>query len=179
MARSKQVNPKRIVASGDAKAAEVAEVAADDAAAAPMDIEQEIVEPKPAKKARKSVKKPRKNAAAADAATGVAGAVGKRKKRTFKRGTKALREIRQYQKSTELLLRKLPFQRLVREVAGDVKSDLRFQASAMAAMQEASEAYLAVIMEETNQIAIHTKRQTISDKDMQLARRIGTASRFA
>merc|ERR1712080_719180 len=57
-------------------------------------------------------------------------------------GTVALREIRSYQKSTELLLRKLPFQRLVREIAQDFKTDLRFQSSAVMALQEASEAYL-------------------------------------
>lgn len=65
----------------------------------------------------------------------------------FRPGTVALREIRRYQKSTELLIRKLPFQRLVREVAFDFKSDLRFQASAIAALQEASEAYLIGIFE--------------------------------
>ncbi|KAK2139309.1 hypothetical protein NP493_6527g00012 [Ridgeia piscesae] len=57
-------------------------------------------------------------------------------------GTVALREIRRYQKSTELLIRKLPFQRLVREIAQDFKTDLRFQSSAVMALQEASEAYL-------------------------------------
>lgn len=54
----------------------------------------------------------------------------------------ALREIRRYQKSTELLIRKLPFQRLVREIAQDFKTDLRFQSTAILALQEASEAYL-------------------------------------
>ncbi|ODM86672.1 histone H3, partial [Orchesella cincta] len=66
-----------------------------------------------------------------------------RKPIRYVRGTVALREIRRYQKSTELLIRKLPFQRLVREIAQDFKTDLRFQSSAVMALQEASEAYLS------------------------------------
>ncbi|KAF6768497.1 hypothetical protein AHF37_08872 [Paragonimus kellicotti] len=87
-------------------------------------------------------------------------------------GTVALREIRRYQKSTELLIRKLPFQRLVREIAQDFKTDLRFQSSAVSALQEASEAYLVGLFEDTNLCAIHAKRVTIMPKDIQLARRI-------
>jgi histone H3 len=84
----------------------------------------------------------------------------------------ALREIRKYQKSTDLLIRKLPFQRLVREIADEFKSDLRFQGSAIAALQEASEAYLVGLFEDTNLCAIHAKRVTVMKKDMVLARRI-------
>ena len=84
----------------------------------------------------------------------------------------ALREIRRYQKSTDLLIKKAPFQRLVREVAQDYKADLRFQSSAVMAMQEASEAYLVGVFEDTNLCAIHARRVTIMPKDMQLARRI-------
>ena len=65
-----------------------------------------------------------------------------RKKHRYKPGTVALREIRKYQKSTELLIRKLPFQRLVREIAQDFKQELRFQSTAILALQEAAEAYL-------------------------------------
>ena len=79
---------------------------------------------------------------------------------------------RRYQKSTELLLRKLPFQRLVREIAADFKGDLRFQSSAVFALQEAAEAYLVGLFEDTNLCAIHAKRVTIMPKDLQLARRI-------
>ncbi len=86
--------------------------------------------------------------------------------------TVALREIRKFQKSTELLIRKLPFQRLVREIAQDFKSDLRFQSSAVMALQEASEAYLVGLFEDTNLCAIHAKRAAIMAKDIQLARRI-------
>jgi histone H3 len=90
----------------------------------------------------------------------------------FKPGTVALREIRRYQKNTELLLRKAPFQRLVREVAQSFADDLRFQSSAVAALQEAAEAYLVGLFEDTNLCALHAKRVTIMAKDMQLARRI-------
>jgi histone H3 len=76
------------------------------------------------------------------------------------------------QKSTELLIRKLPFQRLVREIAQDFKTDLRFQSSAVLALQEAAEAYLVGLFEDTNLAAIHAKRVTIMPKDIQLARRI-------
>jgi len=97
---------------------------------------------------------------------------GVKKTHRFRPGTVALREIRRYQKSTELLVRKLPFQRLVREVAEVYKSDLRFQSSAVLALQEASESYMVGLFEDTNLCAIHAKRVTIMPKDMQLARRI-------
>ena len=82
----------------------------------------------------------------------------------FRPGTVALKEIRRYQKSTELLIRKLPFQRLVREIAGDSKvilsplcGKVRFQSLAIKALQEAAEAYLVGLFEDTNLCAIHTK----------------------
>uniref|UniRef100_A0A3P8TRN6 H3 clustered histone 11 n=1 Tax=Amphiprion percula TaxID=161767 RepID=A0A3P8TRN6_AMPPE len=86
---------------------------------------------------------------------------GVKKPHRYRPGTVALREIRRYQKSTELLIRKLPFQRLVREIAQDFKTDL-----------QASEAYLVGLFEDTNLCAIHAKRVTIMPKDIQLARRI-------
>ncbi|EGD78697.1 histones H3 and H4 [Salpingoeca rosetta] len=97
---------------------------------------------------------------------------GVKKPHRFRPGTVALREIRRYQKSTELLIRKLPFQRLVREIAQDFKTDLRFQSQAVGALQEAAEAYLVNLFEDTNLCAIHAKRVTIMPKDIQLARRI-------
>ena len=87
-------------------------------------------------------------------------------------GTVALHEIRRYQRTTELLIRKLPFARLVREIAQDFKTDLRFQREAIMALQEAGEAYLVGLFEDTNLCAIHAKRVTIMPKDIQLARRI-------
>lgn len=100
---------------------------------------------------------------------------GVKKPHRFRPGTVALKEIRKYQKSTEMLIRKLPFQRLVREIAGQFKVDgecVRFQSSSIVALQEASEAYLVGIFEDTNLCAIHAKRVTIMPRDMQLARRI-------
>merc|ERR1712161_53214 len=97
---------------------------------------------------------------------------GVKRAHRFRPGTVALREIRKFQKSTELLIRKLPFQRLVRDIAGNFKNDLRFQSSAVLALQEASEAYMVGLFEDTNLCAIHAKRVTIMPKDMQLARRI-------
>ena len=97
---------------------------------------------------------------------------GVKKPHRYRPGTVALREIRKYQKSTDLLIRKLPFQRLVREIAQDFKTDLRFQSTAILALQEASEAYLVGLFEDTNLCAIHAKRVTIMPKDIQLARRI-------
>eukprot|EP00887_Chlorella_sp_A99_P001247 scaffold14.g1247.t1 len=97
---------------------------------------------------------------------------GVKKPHRYRPGTVALREIRKYQKSTELLIRKLPFQRLVREIAQDFKTDLRFQSQAVLALQEAAEAYLVGLFEDTNLAAIHAKRVTIQPKDIQLARRI-------
>ena len=101
-----------------------------------------------------------------------AGSGGVKQPHRFRPGTVALREIRRYQKSTELLIRKLPFQRLVCEIAQDFKTDLRFQSAAVMALQEASEAYLVGLFEDSNLCAIHTKRVTIMPKDIQLARRI-------
>ncbi|KAG6907900.1 hypothetical protein DXG01_007007 [Tephrocybe rancida] len=95
-----------------------------------------------------------------------------KKPRRFRPGTIALREIRRYQKSTELLIRKLPFQRLVREVAQDFKANLRFRGSAVIALQEAAEGYLVGLFEDTNLAAIHAKRVTIQPRDLYLARRL-------
>ena len=97
---------------------------------------------------------------------------GYKKPLRYRPGTVALREIRRYQKSTDLLIRKLPFQRLVREIAQDHKQALRFQGSALLALQEASEAYLIGFFEDTNLCAIHAKRVTIMPKDIQLTCRM-------
>lgn len=97
---------------------------------------------------------------------------GEKKPHRYRPGTIALREIRKYQKSTELLIRKLPFQRLCKNVAGFIKEDIRFQSQAVLALQEATEAYLSLLFEDTNLCAIHARRVTIMPKDMQLARRI-------
>ena len=97
---------------------------------------------------------------------------GVMKPHRYRPGSVALRDIRRYQKSTELLIRKAPFQRLVRQIAQQWVIDIRFQSASILALQEASEAYLVEIFELTNLCAIHAKRVTILPKDMQLARRI-------
>ena len=104
---------------------------------------------------------------------------GVKKRYRYQPGTVALKEIRRYQKSTDLLIQKLPFQRLVREIASDSEvilsplcGKVRFQSAAVMALQEASEAYLVGLFEDTNLCAIHAKRVTIMPKDIQLARRI-------
>ena len=104
---------------------------------------------------------------------------GVKKRYRYRPGTVALKQIRQYQKSTELLIRKLPFQHLVREISGDHKvitsplcGKVRFQSVAVMALQEAAEAYLVGLFEDTNLCTIHARRVTIMHKDIQLARRI-------
>jgi len=101
-------------------------------------------------------------------------------RRRFRPGTVALREIRVYQKTTNLLIRRLPFARLVREVTGVVSlKSFRFQPSALAALQESTEAYLVSLFEDTNLAAIHAKRVTIYPRDLHLARLLrGEASRI-
>ena len=110
------------------------------------------------------------------------GSIGKpvskpKKPHRFRPGTVALREIRKYQKSTELLMRKLPFRRLVREIADTLTTHrqdggLRWQEQAVIALQEGAEDYLVHLLEDANLEALHCKRVTIMTKDMQLARRI-------
>lgn len=89
------------------------------------------------------------------------------------RGGIALREIRQYQKSTDLLLAKLPFQRLVREITQDLTGqDFLWQTEAIVALQEASEDMLIWRLEHANYCAIHAKRVTIMERDMKPTKRI-------
>ena len=124
--------------------------------------------------ARKSTggKAPRKHLGIKVARKSVPLAGGVKKPHRYRPGTVALREIRRYQKGTELLIRRLPFQRLVREIAQDYATDLRFQSTAIMALQEGAEAYLVSLLGDTNLCAIHAKRVTILPKDMHLARRI-------
>ena len=93
-----------------------------------------------------------------------------RRPRRYRPGTVALREIRKYQKSTELLIQKLPFQRLVREVVSSMyrSENYRFQSTALLALQEAVEDFLVRMFEQCNLIALHGKRVTVQDKDVQL-----------
>ena len=100
-----------------------------------------------------------------------------KKPRRYRPGTVALREIIRYQKSTELLIRKLPFQRLLREVSqevcGDLKIDpVRYQSTAILALQEAAEDFLVRMFSQVNDIAICGKLVTIQHKHVQLWKRL-------
>lgn len=94
----------------------------------------------------------------------------------YRPGTRALQEIRHFQRTSDLLIRKLPFARLVRDICSNhymrPGQDFRWQGSALLALQEAAEAYLVHLFEDANLCAIHAKRVTIMKKDLQLARRI-------
>ena len=94
---------------------------------------------------------------------------GLMKPRRYCPGIVSLREIRRQQNSTELLIPKLPFQRLVREITQDWMQPLNFEGSALLALQEATEAYLIDILKEANLFAIHANRVTILPKDVKLA----------
>jgi len=103
-----------------------------------------------------------------------------KKPHRYRAGTVALREIRRYQHGTELLIRKAPFSRLVREITIDIQKGLdkdrdtvdRWTGEAVGALQEASEAYTTTLFEDTNLLTIHSKRVTVMPKDMILVRRI-------
>ena len=102
-----------------------------------------------------------------------------RKKHRFKPGSRALQEIRKYQKSTNLLIRKAPFGRLCRQLAASVQregvfqhQEYRWQAGALMALQEAAEAYLVTLFEDSMLCAIHSKRVTLMKRDLDLVRRL-------
>ncbi len=94
---------------------------------------------------------------------------GVKKPHPYCHGTVAICEIHKYQKNIDLFIRKAPFQRLVKEIATNLKSDLRMQSMALLALQEALEAYLVHLFEDSNDCAIHAKHVTIMPKDIQLA----------
>ena len=96
------------------------------------------------------------------------------KKWCYRPGTLALREIRKYQKTTDLLIRKAPFIRLVKEILhGKLgKTEIRVQCIAVEALQEAAEYYLTNLFDDANLCALHAKRITLQPKDMQLDLRI-------
>ena len=90
----------------------------------------------------------------------------------YRPGTAALMAIRKYQKTCDLLIPKLPFQRLVREISQEFKMELRFQTPALLALQEAAEAFLIGKFQDTQLCAIHAGLKTIQIKDLHLARRL-------
>jgi histone H3 len=156
MARSKQTNPRplsAIIASGGGGGGDDAPDAIDAAAAAAQSVGGK----------KKLIFRAAKTAP---------GEVKERKKRKFKQGTVALREIRRYQKGVELMIPRRSFQRLVREIAAPFMEDARFQASAMAALQEAAESFVVDHFEAANLNAIHARRVTILERDSKLVRRL-------
>ena len=128
--------------------------------------------PRTANVTKKSKPKPKKSGSKKAKMSEGCGSSGVKKPHKFLPGTVAVRDIRRYQKGTELLLRKLPFQRLVREIALAGKEGLRFQVSAVLAMQEATEAHMVNLFADTCLCAIHGGRVTIQPRDIQLARRL-------
>ena len=124
--------------------------------------------------ARKSTggKAPRKALATKAAQRTAPSSGGIKKPHRYRPGTVALREIRKFQKSTDLLISRAPFSRLCREIAEEMNLGMRFQSTCILALQEASEGYLVGLFEDTNLCAMHAKRVTIMLKDMMLARRL-------
>ena len=94
---------------------------------------------------------------------------GEKIKRT-RRGLKALQEIRKYQSSTELLIQRLPFQRVVKEIIQKIREDLQLQSMAIMALQEAGETFVIGLLEQSNLCALHAKQVMIMPKDIQLPR---------
>lgn len=118
-------------------------------------------------------KAPRKQLAAKSARkTTLPTSQGVSKKPRYKAGTVALKEIRRYQNSTDLLIRKLPFQRFVRNIAQQYKADARFQAPALACLHESLEAYLTGVFEDANACAVHARRVTVLPRDLYLVDKI-------
>lgn len=109
---------------------------------------------------------------------GPSGAPVVKRKRRYRPGTVALRKIRKFQKSTDVLIKKLPFQRLVKETAQDLKPGLKFQSTAVEALQQAAEAYLTELFQEVNLCALHAGRVTSMLRDIRLARRIRGEDRY-
>jgi histone H3 len=129
--------------------------------------------------ARKSTggKAPRKQLVTKAARKSAPATAGVKKPHRYRPGTVALREIRKYQKSTDLLIRRLPFQRLVREIAQGFKEDCRFQGLVILRMQEQAESFMVSMFEDANLLCIHAKRVTVNEKDLALALRINGKGR--
>lgn len=130
-----------------------------------------------AKAARAAGKTPRSAVLATKVARTAVKAPSQRKAKKphrWRPGVAALREIRRMQKTTDLLVRKMPFARLAREVAQEFKTDARYSSTGILATQEAAEAFLVGRHEHANLCAIHAKRVTIMPKDMELARRLAS-----
>lgn len=127
----------------------------------------------------KEGKAPRPSKALKKASVSKAAAEGEKKERKphrWRSGTVALREIKQYQKSTDNLIQRLPFQRLVREITQKYQEELRFQASALSAIQESCEAYLTQLLSDSNTVAIQAGRVTVKPSDLKTVRALRNES---
>ncbi len=81
-------------------------------------------------------------------------------------------QLQTYQRTTDCIIRALPFQRLVQQITREVAGERRFQSSAVLALQEAAEAYLADLFKDAQAVALYARRLTVTPRDLQLARRI-------
>ncbi|EPY27914.1 histone H3 [Strigomonas culicis] len=99
-------------------------------------------------------------------------ASGVKHARRWRPGTVALREVKKFQRSVDLLIQRAPFQRLVREIAAAQKEGIRFSSSALLALQESTEAYVVSLLADTNLATVHARRVTIMPRDIQLALRL-------
>lgn len=98
---------------------------------------------------------------------------GKKKiNRYHKPGVMALKEIYRYQKSTDLLIKKMPFRRVIRELAREINPELRFRSVALQTIQECAENFLVKLCEDSKLVAIHAKRVTMMAKDLLLILKI-------
>ncbi|CBZ25736.1 putative histone H3 variant [Leishmania mexicana MHOM/GT/2001/U1103] len=100
------------------------------------------------------------------------GPSGKKYRHRWRPGTVALREVRKYQRSTEMLIARTPFRRLVKEIMSTFKDTMHMRHSAMEAIQEATESYVVSVLGDANLCTIHAKRVTLYPKDLQLALRL-------
>lgn len=130
--------------------------------------------------ARKSTggKAPRKQLATKAARKSAIPSSGIKKPR-YKTGTVALKEIRRYQKSTEFLIRKLPFQRICKRLCQQQNVEMRFQVNALEVFQEAAEGFLVGFFEDARHCATHAKRVTVMPKDLALVMKLRSQNRNA
>lgn len=97
---------------------------------------------------------------------------GTKRQHRWRPGTVALREVRKYQQSTDMLIQRAPFRRLVREIVSTFKDTIRMSSSALEAIQEATEGYIVNVLNDANLCTIHAKRVTLFTKDLHLALRL-------
>lgn len=133
-------------------------------------ITKQVVTKRPSKSV--ASRKANKRGRAAAKAASKAPVTGAKKQHRWRPGTVALREVRRFQNSTDLLIARAPFRRLVREIVANLKDSIRMRSTALDAIQEATESYLTNVLGDANLCTIHAKRVTLFPKDLQLALRL-------